>query len=233
MIGGSGFYEFLQMLPPRWCGHPVSGRPASPSPSARWRPSGGFRAPARRGPPDPPHRIPYRANLWALRSLGVRPDPRAVRGRLACAPEYGPGRLVIPDQLVDRTSGRSADVLRRLRPGRCTCRSPTRTAPSAGSRPRRPPAQPMGAVGRRDAGGHRGSAVLHPGRVAVVRREGWTRGRHDRTPRGRARPRTGALLHDAGPGHRPRRGRRERARGSRRTRCSVSSAATWPSSATW
>jgi 5'-methylthioadenosine phosphorylase len=53
----------------------------------------------------PPHRINYRANLWALRSLGVRQviAPSAV-GSLR--PEIGPGRLVVPDQLVDRTRGR-------------------------------------------------------------------------------------------------------------------------------
>jgi 5'-methylthioadenosine phosphorylase len=53
----------------------------------------------------PPHRIPYRANLWALRSLGVRQvlAPCAV-GSLR--PELGPGALVVCDQLVDRTSGR-------------------------------------------------------------------------------------------------------------------------------
>jgi 5'-methylthioadenosine phosphorylase len=53
----------------------------------------------------PPHRIPYRANMWALRSLGVRQvlAPSAVGSLRA---EYGPGTLVIPDQLVDRTSGR-------------------------------------------------------------------------------------------------------------------------------
>lgn len=54
----------------------------------------------------PPHRIPYRANLWALRSLGVRQvlAPSAV-GSLRL--EHGPGAIVIPDQLVDRTSGRT------------------------------------------------------------------------------------------------------------------------------
>ncbi|MGB8651147.1 MAG: S-methyl-5'-thioadenosine phosphorylase [Mycobacteriales bacterium] len=54
----------------------------------------------------PPHRIPYRANLWALRSLGVRQvlAPCAVGG---LRPELGPGALVVPDQLVDRTSGRA------------------------------------------------------------------------------------------------------------------------------
>ena len=54
----------------------------------------------------PPHRIPYRANMWALRSLGVRQvlAPSAV-GSLT--PAYGPGTLAVPDQLVDRTSGRA------------------------------------------------------------------------------------------------------------------------------
>ncbi|MGE5137510.1 MAG: S-methyl-5'-thioadenosine phosphorylase [Gemmatimonadota bacterium] len=53
----------------------------------------------------PPHRIPYRANLWALRSAGVRQvlAPSAVGSLTA---EQGPGTLIIPDQLVDRTSGR-------------------------------------------------------------------------------------------------------------------------------
>ena len=54
----------------------------------------------------PPHRIPYRANLWALRALGVRQvlGPCAVGG---LRPELGPGTFVVPDQLVDRTSGRA------------------------------------------------------------------------------------------------------------------------------
>jgi 5'-methylthioadenosine phosphorylase len=53
----------------------------------------------------PPHRINYRANLWALRSVGVRQvfGPCAVgslRGDL------GAGTFVVPDQLVDRTTSR-------------------------------------------------------------------------------------------------------------------------------
>ena len=54
----------------------------------------------------PPHRIPYRANVWALRSLGVRQilAPCAVGG---LRPELGPGTFVVPDQFVDRTSGRT------------------------------------------------------------------------------------------------------------------------------
>jgi 5'-methylthioadenosine phosphorylase len=54
----------------------------------------------------PPHRIPYRANLWALRSVGVRQvlAPSAV-GSLTMS--YGPGTLAVPDQLVDRTTSRA------------------------------------------------------------------------------------------------------------------------------
>jgi 5'-methylthioadenosine phosphorylase len=52
-----------------------------------------------------PHTVPYRANLWALRSLGVRTviGACAVGGLRA---DHGPGTVVVPDQLVDRTSGR-------------------------------------------------------------------------------------------------------------------------------
>jgi 5'-methylthioadenosine phosphorylase len=52
------------------------------------------------------HTVPYRANMWALRALGVRRvfAPCAV-GSLN--PELKPGVVVVPDQLVDRTSGRA------------------------------------------------------------------------------------------------------------------------------
>ncbi|OAN32523.1 S-methyl-5'-thioadenosine phosphorylase [Mycolicibacterium iranicum] len=53
-----------------------------------------------------PHTVPYRANMWALRALGVRRifGPCAV-GSLD--PALGPGTMVVPDQLVDRTTGRA------------------------------------------------------------------------------------------------------------------------------
>lgn len=52
-----------------------------------------------------PHTVPYRANMWALRTLGVRRifGPCAV-GSLT--PDHGPGAVVVPDQLVDRTRSR-------------------------------------------------------------------------------------------------------------------------------
>jgi len=52
-----------------------------------------------------PHTVPYRANLWALRKLGVRRifAPCAVGSLTA---DLGPGAVVVPDQLVDRTRSR-------------------------------------------------------------------------------------------------------------------------------
>jgi 5'-methylthioadenosine phosphorylase len=54
----------------------------------------------------PPHRIPYRANLWALRELGVRRivGPCA-SGALSA--DLALGEFVVCDQFVDRTSGRA------------------------------------------------------------------------------------------------------------------------------
>jgi len=53
----------------------------------------------------PPHRVNYRANIWALRELGVERiiAATAVGG---IAPQMYPGRLVIPDQIIDYTWGR-------------------------------------------------------------------------------------------------------------------------------
>lgn len=54
----------------------------------------------------PPHRINYRANLWALKSLGVEAvlSSSAVGG---LRPGYAPDTFVVTDQLIDRTWGRA------------------------------------------------------------------------------------------------------------------------------
>jgi 5'-methylthioadenosine phosphorylase len=55
----------------------------------------------------PPHKIPYRANLWALKELGVaRLLAPVAAGSLQ--PHVRRGDFVVCDQLVDRTSGRAA-----------------------------------------------------------------------------------------------------------------------------
>ena len=53
----------------------------------------------------PPHRVNYRANLWALHDAGVR---RVIAVNAVGAIDEGlvPGSLVVPRQLVDYSSGR-------------------------------------------------------------------------------------------------------------------------------
>lgn len=106
VIGGSGFYEFLAEPEPVVVSTPY-GSPSAPISIG----TVGDRAVAflpRHGARHeyPPHRVNYRANVWALRSLGVRRiiAPCAVGSLQA---DLGPGSLVVPDQLVDRTSGRA------------------------------------------------------------------------------------------------------------------------------
>jgi len=53
----------------------------------------------------PPHRINYRANLWALKSLGVD-GIIAINAVGGITPTMRPGRLLIPDQVIDYTWGR-------------------------------------------------------------------------------------------------------------------------------
>jgi 5'-methylthioadenosine phosphorylase len=53
----------------------------------------------------PPHRVPYRANAWAMKELGVQ----RIVGPCAAGslqPHVKPGDFVVCDQLVDRTWGR-------------------------------------------------------------------------------------------------------------------------------
>ncbi|MCW5937707.1 MAG: S-methyl-5'-thioadenosine phosphorylase [Fimbriimonadaceae bacterium] len=54
----------------------------------------------------PPHKIPYRANVWAFHKLGVKAvvSPCAV-GSLQR--EIAPGDFLLADQFVDRTNGRA------------------------------------------------------------------------------------------------------------------------------
>lgn len=58
-----------------------------------------------RGHKVPPHKINYRTNLWALQSIGVS----AIIGINAVGgihKETGPGRLAVPNQIIDYTWGR-------------------------------------------------------------------------------------------------------------------------------
>ena len=109
LIGGSGFYSFFDSAERVRVSTPfgdpsddvvvgeVEGRRVA------------FIARHGQGHRFPPHRVNYRANLWALRSVGVRQvlAPCAVGSLKA---ELGPGTVVVPDQVVDRTWGREHTI---------------------------------------------------------------------------------------------------------------------------
>ncbi len=57
-----------------------------------------------RGHRIPPHRVNYRANIWALKSLGVKwVIAFSAVGSLRW--DYRPGDFVVPDQFIDMTKG--------------------------------------------------------------------------------------------------------------------------------
>ena len=163
VIGGSGFYGFLEDA----IEVPVQTPYGEPSAPLAIGTVGGtavaFLPRHGKGHAYPPHLVNYRANMWALRSVGVRQvlAPCAVGGLL---PSVAPGDLVVPDQLVDRTSSRSADLRRAGRRARAVRRPLLRPAQR-----RRLGGGPVCQARWRD-GGDRGAAVLDPGGVAVVRR---------------------------------------------------------------
>ncbi|WP_010525969.1 S-methyl-5'-thioadenosine phosphorylase [Nesterenkonia sp. F] len=109
VIGGSGFYTFLE--DPQEIdvetpfGAPSASIAVGTVASGAERRTVAFLPRHGRHHEFPAHRVNYRANLWALRSLGVRQvlAPCAVGG---LHDRLGPGSLVVPDQLVDRTSRR-------------------------------------------------------------------------------------------------------------------------------
>ncbi len=52
-----------------------------------------------------PHRVNYRANVWALRESGAT-DIVAVAAVGGMAPDVGPGAIAVPEQIIDYTYGR-------------------------------------------------------------------------------------------------------------------------------
>jgi 5'-methylthioadenosine phosphorylase len=105
VLGGSGLYEFLEEARDVVVETPYGAPSAAVAVGEVGGTAVAFLPRHGKGHAFPPHRINYRANLWALRSLGVRQvlAPCAVGG---LRPEVAPGDLVVPEQLVDRTSGR-------------------------------------------------------------------------------------------------------------------------------
>jgi 5'-methylthioadenosine phosphorylase len=105
VFGGSGFYSFLEDVEQVEVETPY-GKPSAPftigeigGKSVAFLPRHGLNHEL------PPHAIPYRANVWAMKELGVRRiiGPNA-SGALKAELELG--EFVVCDQFVDRTSGR-------------------------------------------------------------------------------------------------------------------------------
>jgi 5'-methylthioadenosine phosphorylase len=107
VIGGSGFYTFFESETRSIDVDTPYGRPSAPvTVGAIGEHQVAFLPRHGATHQFSPHTVPYRANMWALRKLGVRRvfGPCAV-GSLN--PDNGPGAVVVPDQLVDRTTGRA------------------------------------------------------------------------------------------------------------------------------
>jgi len=105
VFGGSGFYAFLDDVVEIEVATPY-GPPSSPVAVGTVADRRVAFLP-RHGKDHrlPPHLVDFRANVWALHSLGVRQvlGPCAVGSLRA---DLRPGDLVVPDQLIDRTWGR-------------------------------------------------------------------------------------------------------------------------------
>ncbi|MDQ2817383.1 MAG: S-methyl-5'-thioadenosine phosphorylase [Candidatus Eremiobacteraeota bacterium] len=105
VFGGSGFYSLLDNIRETKVETPYG----PPSDVVALGDIGGRRVAflPRHGKSHalPPHMINYRANLWAMKSLGVsRIIGPCAAGSLK--PSVAPGHFVVSDQLVDRTNGR-------------------------------------------------------------------------------------------------------------------------------
>lgn len=106
IFGGSGFYQLLENAREIWVETPYG----APSDRIAIGELGGRKVAflPRHGKDHryPPHRINYRANLWALKELGVsRIIGPCASGSLQ--PHVKPGDFVFCDQFVNRTWGRA------------------------------------------------------------------------------------------------------------------------------
>jgi len=115
LIGGTGLTELSENTETLVVDTPY-GAPAAPIRVISTAPVRLLFLP-RHGSPHrfPPHRVNYRANLWALREAGAN-HVLAVSAVGGITGDYAPGTLAAPDQLIDYSWGRehtyfdSADV---------------------------------------------------------------------------------------------------------------------------
>ncbi|MGH9243785.1 MAG: S-methyl-5'-thioadenosine phosphorylase [Acidimicrobiales bacterium] len=105
VIGGSGFYAFVDDVREVALDTPY-GQPSAPIAIGQVGEARvAFLARHGKNHELPPHRVNFRANVWALKELGVH----TIVGSFACGslqPHIHPGEFVVIDQLIDRTWGR-------------------------------------------------------------------------------------------------------------------------------
>ena len=109
VIGGTGFYEFLDDAREVDVTTPFGAPSAPPTIGSVAGIDVAFLPRHGKNHEFPPHLVPYRANLWALEHAGVdRIISPTAAGSLT--PAYEPGQFVVTDQLVDRTWGRASTL---------------------------------------------------------------------------------------------------------------------------
>lgn len=108
IIGGTGLTSLKNLqLDQREVVHTPYGEPSGPLVHGKFGDTDVVFLPRHgSGHTIPPHKINYRANLWALKEQGVT-QVIAVNAVGGIRADMGPGVLVVPDQLIDYTSGRS------------------------------------------------------------------------------------------------------------------------------
>lgn len=108
IIGGTGLTQLTEwVIRRREVMHTPYGEPSGPLTFVEYRGHEAVFLP-RHGAQHsiPPHRINYRANLWALRQAGIKKIV-AVAAVGGITPEMEPTRIVAPDQIIDYTDSRS------------------------------------------------------------------------------------------------------------------------------
>ncbi|HDI01262.1 MAG TPA: S-methyl-5'-thioadenosine phosphorylase [Candidatus Bathyarchaeota archaeon] len=104
IIGGTGLEELLEApervrvgtpygLPPEIAIGYVAGKQVAMLPRHGWEHEA------------PPHKLNYRANIWALKALGVE-RVIATNATGAINPSFKPGELAVPHDIMDFTKGR-------------------------------------------------------------------------------------------------------------------------------
>lgn len=105
IFGGSGFYEFLDNIKEVEIDTPY-GKPSDKISIGDYKGKKVAFLPRHgRKHSIPPHRIPYKANIYAMKELKVK----TIISPCSCGslnPKYEPGDFVVTDQFIDRTKGR-------------------------------------------------------------------------------------------------------------------------------